>query len=205
MSEDNNPDPQLTYEPVKVAVVHEHRILVRGPYNTSFIARAKVLRGQWNEKSELWIFPGEHEARVRLLCQNWFGTDGSLPPDLVDVQVSFHEAYSQDAVEATIFGRVIANARGRAGAIRVGEGISFIQGDAISEAVGMRRRTVIAAGSRVRVVAVPRALAEAEPPPGIEVSIIERPPPCGDASSQRDDPDCKSAHAGDPGGQVVDE
>ena len=187
MSEDNNPDPQLTYEPVEVALVHEHRILVRGPYNTSFIARAKVLRGQWNPIDELWVFPGEHEARVRLLCATWFGTDGSAPPDLVDVHLVFHQSYSQDGPEATIFGRVIVNARGRTATIRVGEGVVFIEGDAFSEAVGTRRSTVVAASSRVRMAAVPRAQAEAESQPGIEVSIIERPTTGGDTCSRRDE------------------
>lgn len=40
MSEDNQPDPQLSYEPGEVTQVHEHGILVRCPYNVGFIPRA---------------------------------------------------------------------------------------------------------------------------------------------------------------------
>lgn len=175
MSEDNTPDPQLTYEPVEVAVVHEHRILVRGPYNTCFVRRAKRLNGHWDRTNEFWIFPSEREAEVRELCATWFGTDGSAPPDLVDLHLVFHLSYAQDAPEATIFGRVIANNRGRGATIRVGEGVVFIEGGAFSEAVGTGRRIVVPAGSRVRMAAVPRALAEASSHPGIEMLIVERP------------------------------
>lgn len=188
MSEDNTPDPQLTYEPVEVALVHEHRILVRGPYNTCFVPRAKRLNGQWDRTNEFWVFPGEREAEVRELCATWFGTDGSAPPDLVDVRLVFHRSYAQDAPEATIFGRVIANTRGRGATIRVGEGVAFIEGDAFSEAVGTGRRIVIAAGSRVQLAAVPRALAESVSLPGVTVSIIDRLPPWGDRCSQQNEP-----------------
>ncbi len=175
MSEDSTPEPRLTYEPVEVALAHEHRILVRGPYNTCFIPRAKKLNGQWDRTNEHWVFPGEREAEVRELCAIWFGTDGSAPPDLVDVHLVFHQSCAQDAPEATIFGRVIANIRGWGATIRVGEGVAFIEGEAFSEAVGMWRRIVVPAGSRMRMEAVPRALAEASSHPGIEVLIVERP------------------------------
>lgn len=177
MSEDNTPDPQLTYEPVEVALVHEHRILVRGPYNTCFVRRAKRLNGQWDRTNEFWIFPSEREVEVRELCATWFGTDGSAPPDLVDLHLVFHLSYAQDAPEATIFGRVIANNRGRGATIRVGEGVVFIEGGAFSEAVGTGRRIVVPAGSQVRMSAVPRALAEEQALPGIEVLVIERSTP----------------------------
>lgn len=177
MSEDNTPDPQLNYEPDEVTLVHEHRILVRGPYNTCFVPRARRLNGQWDRTNEYWVFPGEREAAVRELCATWFGTDGSATPDLVDLQLVFRLSYAQDAPEATIFGRVIANNRGRGATIRVGEGVVFIEGEPFSEAVGMSRRIVVPAGSRVRMAAVPRALAEEEALPGIEVLVIERSTP----------------------------
>jgi hypothetical protein len=200
MSEDKQPDAALTYQPVEVALVHEHRILVRGPYNTAFIARAKkLLHGEWDPKEALWVFPGEREAEVRQLCSTWFGSDGSSPPDLVDVHLAFHESFFQDGIEATIFGRVIVNSRGRAATIRVGEGVALIEGEAFSEAVGTGRRIVVAAGSRVRMVAVPRALAEEQAPPGIEVSIIERPNSEADTCKRREEPDPTPAPAPDAG------
>lgn len=199
MSEDNTPDPQPTYEPVEVALVHEYRILVRGPYNTCFVRRAKRLNGQWDRANEYWIFPSEREAEVRKLCATWFGTDGSAHPDLVDLHLVFHLSYAQDAPEATIFGRVIANNRGRGATIRVGEGVAFIEGEAFSEAVGMWRRIVVPAGSRIRIAAVPRALAEEQAPPGIEVSVIERPNSKAETCKRREEPDPTPAPAPDAG------
>jgi hypothetical protein len=188
MSEDNTPDPALAYEPIEVAVVHEHRILVRCPYNTRFTVGAKVLGGQWQRHDRLWVFPGENERWVRMLCDDWFGTDGSSPPDLVDVHITFNEAQSQRGGEVTVFGRVVANiAYGRPAKIRLGEGVTFVRGHASIESEGIGQRTVVAAGSVVRMVAVPRALAEEQAPPGIEVSIIERPTPKQYGARQDDD------------------
>jgi len=184
MSEDNKPDPALTYLPIEVAVVHEHRILIRCPYNTRFKLGARVLGGQWQAQDRLWVFPGENERWVRLLCQDWFGTDGSSPPDLVDVHITFNEAQSHHGGEVAIFGRVVANSYGRPAKIRLGEGVAFVQGHAFIESEGIRQRTVVAAGSVVRMAAVPRALAEEQAQPGIEVSIIERPTPGGDSARQ---------------------
>jgi hypothetical protein len=85
----------------------------------------------------------------------------------------------------TIFGRVVANvAYGRPAKIRLGEGVTFLRGHASIESEGIGQRTVVAAGSVVRMLAVPRALATEQPPPGIEVSIIERPDPRGDSAQQ---------------------
>lgn len=195
MSEDNTPDPALAYEPIEVAVVHEHRILVRCPYNTRFKVGAKVLGGQWQRHDRLWVFPGENERWVRMLCDDWFGTDGSSPPDLVDVHITFNEAQSQRGGEVTVFGRVVANvAYGRPAKIRLGEGVTFVLGQASIESEGIDQRTVVAAGSVVRMVAVPRALAEEQAPPGIEVSIIERPAPGGDSALQ-DEGGCQTPPA----------
>lgn len=179
MTEDNTPDPALTYQPIGVAVVHEHRVLVRCPYNTRFRLGARVLGGQWQEQDRLWVFPGENERWVRLLCQDWFGTDGSSAPDLVDVLITFKEAQSSPGGEVAIFGRVVAISYGRVAKIRLEEGVAFVAGHAFIESEGIRQRTVVAAGSVVRMVAVPRALAEEQAPPGAEVSVIERPTPGG--------------------------
>jgi hypothetical protein len=183
MSEDKQADAALTYQPVEVALIHKHLVLVRCPYNAAFIPRAKALRGQWDSENALWVFPGENAERVRWLCESWFGTDGSSTPDLVDVNITFQEAYSQDVLEATLFGRVIASCRGRAATVRVGEGVVFIDGHALSEPLGTGHRAVVAAGSFVRMVAVPRHLAEEQVPAGIEVSIIERAQPDEPATS----------------------
>ena len=186
MSEDNKPDPALTYLPIEVAVVHEHRILIRCPYNTRFKLGARVLGGEWQAQDRLWVFPGENERWVRLLCHDWFGTDGSSPPDLVDVQITFNDAQSNLGREVAIFGRVVANVYGRPAKIRLGEGVVFVQGHAFIESEGLHQRTVVAAGSVVRMAAVPRALAQEQAPPGIEVSIIERPTLGGDKALQDD-------------------
>lgn len=205
MSEDNTPDPALAYEPIEVTVVHEHRILVRCPYNTRFKIGAKVLGGQWQRHDRLWVFPGENERWVRMLCDDWFGTDGSSPPDLVDVHITFNEAQSQRGGEVTVFGRVVANvAYGRPARIRLGEGVTFMRGHASIESEGIGQRTVVAAGSVVRMVAVPRALAEEQAPPGILVSIIERPNSEADTCKRREEPDPTSAPDLDDGGPALE-
>lgn len=109
-------DPDQTAGSNDVTIVLSgDRILARCPYNLKFILGAKRLAGKWLSEDKVWTFSTQHEDLVRGLCNQWFGTDGTSPPDLVDVQITFLQRRSEHEGPVTAFGRVVARARGRGG------------------------------------------------------------------------------------------
>lgn len=171
---DSTTHPDPTYGGTEVSVTNDARILVRCGYNTKFILSAKRLAGRWLPEEKLWAFSAQHERLVRDLCVRWFGTDGTTPPDLVDVRIAFPKAKSQHEGPVTIFGRIVASARSRNSTARLGEGVVFVEGQAFSNGDHKGWRTVVGEGSVVHMSGVPRALAVAEAPTGVVVTIIER-------------------------------
>lgn len=157
----------------EMTIVVAKKILVQCPYNTKFILGAKKLAGKWLPYDKAWSFSTQHEDLVRALCHKWFGTDGTVPPDLVDVQITFREARSEDEGPVTIFGRVVARAHGRDTTARLGERVVFVEGKAFSRGDHKGWRTIVGEGSLVRMTGVPRALAGSQVLSGIDVSIIE--------------------------------
>ena len=170
---DTKPELDQNSSVTAVTIVVAKKILVHCPYNTKFILGAKKLAGKWLPDEKAWSFSTQHEDLVRALCHKWFGTDGTVPPDLVDVQIAYREARSEEEGPVTIFGRVVARARGRDTTARLGEGVVFVEGKTFSRGDHKGWRTIVGEGSVVRMTGVPRALAASQVPSGIEVSIIE--------------------------------
>jgi DNA repair protein RadC len=55
------------------------RIVVGTPYHPNFPARARLLGGDWDALRHVWIFDAREDDRVRSLCREIYGTDGTLP------------------------------------------------------------------------------------------------------------------------------
>ena len=63
-------------------VEEDGRIAVSTPYHPNFPARARMLGGEWDAGRRVWIFNGAESHRVRTLCQEIYGaegTDGAAP------------------------------------------------------------------------------------------------------------------------------
>jgi DNA repair protein RadC len=58
-------------------VEQDGRIAVSTPYHPNFPARARMLGGEWDAAQRVWIFDAGDEVRVRRLCQEIYGADGS--------------------------------------------------------------------------------------------------------------------------------
>jgi DNA repair protein RadC len=58
-------------------VEQDGRIAVSTPYHPNFPARARMLGGEWDAARRVWMFDAGDEARVRRLCQEIYGADGS--------------------------------------------------------------------------------------------------------------------------------
>lgn len=56
-------------------------LAVKSPYNNDFVSAARQLGGKWNKPvANAWNFNEKDEVRVRELCMNVYGTDGSPMP-----------------------------------------------------------------------------------------------------------------------------
>ncbi len=60
-------------------VEQDGRIAVRAPYHPNFPARARGLGGTWDAARRVWMFDVGDLDRVKLLCSEIYGTDGTMP------------------------------------------------------------------------------------------------------------------------------
>ena len=60
-------------------VEQDGRIAVRAPYHPNFPARARGLGGTWDAARRVWMFDVRDLDRVKLLCSEIYGTDGTMP------------------------------------------------------------------------------------------------------------------------------
>lgn len=148
------------------------RLIVRSPYHPDFPTGAKKLGGRW--KSDAWVFDARDEERVRALCVEVYGEDGT-PQELVSLRVDI-DGITTYGRETSIFvaGREIVRVRGRDSGAVLGEGVVVLEGDFTSG--GSRKNPAVEhdPGTVVEVRDVPRAAAEAAVDEyGVNVSILE--------------------------------
>jgi DNA repair protein RadC len=62
--------------PVSI-VEQDGRIAVTTPYHPNFPARARGLGGTWDAARHVWVFNAADHDRVKLLCREIYGTDGT--------------------------------------------------------------------------------------------------------------------------------
>jgi UPF0758 N-terminal len=64
--------------PVSI-VEQDGRLAVTTPYHPDFPARARMIGGTWDGDRRVWFFDADDSDRVRTLCQEVYGTDGTEP------------------------------------------------------------------------------------------------------------------------------
>jgi len=114
--------------------VENGKVMVESPYNPQFPAKARELGGKWTGSE--WQFDSRDEARVRELCVEIYGTDGT-PQELVDVRVKLHPDRIVSA-DVWAMGREICCRRSRDAAVSMGTGVVLIEGE-FGESGGSRR------------------------------------------------------------------
>ena len=94
------------------------RIVVGTPYHPNFPARARLLGGDWDALRHVWIFDAREDDRVRSLCREIYGADGSTDGVALipDAKGQGGNEFSEGAVLPHYFGhrqrlreRMIAN------------------------------------------------------------------------------------------------
>jgi hypothetical protein len=64
--------------PISIAEL-DGRLVVTTPYHPDFPARARMLGGTWDGARRVWLFDVGEGERVKTLCREVYGTDGSEP------------------------------------------------------------------------------------------------------------------------------
>jgi hypothetical protein len=107
----------------------DNNLLVYSQYNPAFVRRSHNLGGKWNDELKAWIFDSRDEMRIRKLCIDVYGTDGSPTETLytiqakanIDIEVSLNSIY--------FAGHQIARAWGRDSGAKLGEGVLLLEGE----------------------------------------------------------------------------
>lgn len=133
---------------------------VVSPFHPDFAPRARALGGKWMDRS--WRFDTRDEQRVRELCREIYGTDGSpiLAADLITVRISFDSNISVSKSAIFLGGRCVARATGRDSGARIGDGVVFLEGRPKSGGSVKNWETVIPAGCVAEIRDVPRSKLE---------------------------------------------
>jgi hypothetical protein len=127
------------------------------------------LGGRWSKPS--WVFDVRDEVRVRELCKEVYGTDGTSS-DLVTLKVTVSESDSTYDLSYYVAGRQVARAFDRDGGARLGEDVVVLEGGFYS--TGSRKNPALGVkeGTVIEVRDVPRAAVE-KLPEGWEAVIVD--------------------------------
>lgn len=113
---------------VNVSVtIDGEKVIVNSPYHPDFPAPAKAIGGKFSSSTGTWTFAGRDEQRVRDLCREVYGTDGT-PGPTVDVHVSLDALPGWDWQSLYFAGRQLVSRRHRDDAVRLGEDVIVIAG-----------------------------------------------------------------------------
>ncbi len=133
-------------------------ISVQSPYHPRFVSRARELAGKWDVGARAWRFPLSQSERVRSLCQEVYGTDGTAPT--VTLRVAVPEQGTRQ-LQLWAAGRSLARAYGRDSGAKIGEGIVVVSGGFTSGGSRANPELVVKTGTVVEILDCPEPAAEA--------------------------------------------
>lgn len=133
-------------------------LLVTSPYNSKFVDAAKRLGGRW--RGGAWVLDARDEARVRALCCECYGTDGTTAGDVVTLRIEWRKSRGVSQGPIEVYGRTIARATGRDSDARLGDGIAVLDGGFGSGGSVKNWTTSVREGTVVLVRDFPRVRAD---------------------------------------------
>lgn len=119
-------------------------------YNEDLVEKCRELGGKWDRGEKVWVFPALVEDQVEEL-------DFIYNSDLVAVEIKFPSGAGEYGGSVTVAGYPVATAYGRDSGAKLGEGISLIEGRAISGGSVKNWATRITEGAIIRME-IPREL-----------------------------------------------
>jgi hypothetical protein len=153
--------------------VQNDQLQVRSPMNTLFGQRAKKIGGRWNPREAAWVFDARVGDKVRALCIECYGNDGTTFEELVDIRIKFLRDLVASKGPITVFGRVIGSAKARDSGARLGNGVVLEEGKISSAGSYVNWTTAVDAGTVVLLFDVPKALVLAGGSKYVEINIVE--------------------------------
>lgn len=156
---------------IKIKTVGK-KVQVVSPYHPNWPKKAKNLGGRYDGSA--WEFDVRDEERVRALCREIYGTDGSSV-DLVTVQIDMDKAHGASGKSWFRFGREILSRTGRDVDVRLGHGVVLLAGG-FKASGGSARYPAIddpKPGTVLEVRDVPRALVEGDDLEIVDEELID--------------------------------
>ena len=157
--------------------IKDQAALVYTPYNADFVKKIKAIGGaRWDGESKAWKVPANTVAEVRAIMMDVYGeTDEPVECEKVNVRLTFESSIHGWHAPVTILGKTIASAWGRDSGARVGDDVSFVEGNPTSGGSVKNWTTVIPEGSICVLHDVPKAMVKDENvPDGVRYEIEDR-------------------------------
>lgn len=166
----------------------DSKVITTTPYDKNFIQAAKSLGGKWQAPN--WVFDRRDEERVREVCREIYGTDGTDGPG-VTLRVTFepHHSVWRDAIR--IAGREVARATSRDSGAKLGEGVVLLSGGFASAGSVKNWGTESKSdGATVLIRDMPIVAAQRiieEHPAGVQAAQLEDEAPVSDKDALREE------------------
>lgn len=100
----------------------ENHIIIKSPYNSIFVEKARNLAGKWVSLSEAWQFDIRDEAEVLEVCYLCYGEDG-IRNSKCNIKITFVEAAYANKSALSILGYPVARAFNRDSGARLSDGV----------------------------------------------------------------------------------
>jgi len=112
---------------VQVRITPGPPVTVHAPYHPNWPGKARSLGGQWDAASRTWKFDPRDLERVRAALGAVYGWTGDYPVEILDARVLLDKVPS-DGDALWMFGRLLAERRGRDAPVRLGQGVVLFCG-----------------------------------------------------------------------------
>lgn len=105
----------------------ENHIIIKSPYNSIFVEKARNLAGKWSSLNEVWQFDIRDEAEVLETCYLCYGEDG-IRNNKCNIQITFIESASASKSALCVLGYPLARAFNRDSGAKVSDGVLIKSG-----------------------------------------------------------------------------
>lgn len=161
---------------IQITIEDSHAYLT-APFSRDANAEYKNLGGRWDRDRRQWKFDARDTEKIRAACRAVFGYDDQAR-EVVDVRVTLRDArYGGDPDEIVMFGRSIARRPGRDAEVRLGRGVTLVEGYFQGSGGSMRRPEIgDVSGVVIDVRDVPASHPDLDSP-GVEIiaaPIVDR-------------------------------
>jgi hypothetical protein len=130
------------------------KVAVASPYHPDFPSAARRLGGRWDAAAKTWAFDARDEARVRALCVDVYGTDGS-PATTASLVTIRYEVSGAEGDAIFVAGRQVARRHSRDARAVLGEGVIVIKGGFPSSGGSARYPRLCGEGTVLEIRDVP--------------------------------------------------